>query len=61
MMCSNNDNDIELTYCNDQYDYQFMRLAEDLFLLFKSVARGASPPFFDIIAQKVTYPVLHYL
>ncbi len=32
-----------------------MRLAEDLFLLFKSVARGAFPPFFDIIAQNIPY------
>ena len=55
IMC-NNDNDIDLTYCNDQYDYQFMRLAEDLFLL--SVAHGAPPPFFfDHIAQKVPYHV----
>jgi len=59
MMCSS-DNDIELTYCNDQYDYQFMRLVEDLFLLFKSVARGAFPPFFNH-CQKVPYRVLNYL
>jgi hypothetical protein len=32
-----------------------MRLAEDLFLLFESVARGAFPPFFDIIAQNIPY------
>jgi hypothetical protein len=32
-----------------------MRLAEDLFLLFKSVARGAFSPFFDIIAQNIPY------
>ena len=55
MMCSNNDNDIELTYCNDHYDYQFTRLA-----LFKSVARGAFPALFDI-AQKVPYRVLYSL
>ena len=61
MMCSNNDNDIELTYCNDHYDYQFMRLAEDLFLLFKSVARGAFPALFDMIVQKIPYRVLYYL
>ncbi len=32
-----------------------MRLAEDLFLLFKSVVRGAFPPFFNIIAQNIPY------
>ncbi len=32
-----------------------MRLAEDLFLLFKSVACGAFPPFFDIVAQNIPY------
>jgi hypothetical protein len=32
-----------------------MRLAEDLFLLFKSIARGAFLPFFDIIAQNIPY------
>ena len=31
-----------------------MRLAEDLFLFFKSVARGAFPPSFDIIAPFLT-------
>ena len=51
-----------LSVCNDQYDYHYMRLAEVfLFLLFKSVARGAFPPFFDIIARKVPYRVLNYL
>jgi len=30
-----------------------MRLVEDLFLHFKSVAHGAFPPFFDNIAQKI--------
>jgi hypothetical protein len=34
-----------------------MRLAEDLFLLFKSVARGAFPSFFDIIAQNIPYHI----
>jgi hypothetical protein len=40
------------TYCYDQYDYQFMWLAEDLFLC-KSIACGAFPPFFDPITPKI--------
>ena len=39
-----------------------MRLAEDyFFVLFKSVACGAFPPFLDIIAQNIPYRVLNYL
>jgi hypothetical protein len=34
-----------------------MGLAEDLFLLYKSVARGAIPLFFDIIAQNIPYQI----
>ena len=41
------------TYCNDQYNYQFMWFAEDLFLC-KSVACGAFPPFFDPFAPKIS-------
>jgi hypothetical protein len=48
-----------LLNCNDMYDYQFMRFAEDyFFLLFKSIARRAFPPFLDIIAQNIPYCVL---
>ena len=48
--------------CNDKYDYQLMRLAEDyFFLLFNSVAHGAFPPFENIIAQNSPYRVLSKL
>ncbi len=53
MMCGS-DNDIDLTNFNDHYDYQFMWLAEDLFLC-KSVARRAFPPFFYPTAPKIPY------
>ncbi len=48
-----------LLSCNDMCNYQLMRFAEDyFFLLFKSVARRAFPPFVDIIAQNIPYRVL---
>jgi hypothetical protein len=59
----NNNRRINLENCKNlqylwlvaEYDYQFMWLVEDLFLYGKSVARGAFPPFFDLMAPKIHY------